>query len=539
MTQTGRGQTPRWRRLLSPALVVVAMSTGGWFLGINPAAAEALAPAGSGPTGSSPVGSPLPGGAPAGSTRVANGTGGKVAGMAIPNVSEQQSPDEVSRLKSDGLNTISLFVWWVQQQQSSNTIQPDYKDGITETDANLEVQIAASEQAGMQVVLVPIFYCESCQGGWRGTVSPSDPAEWWASYQSFINHYAVIAQRYGVGTFFVGSEMTSMERYTSQWESLIAAVRQQYSGQIGYEENWDVLGNAKFLSDVDIIGVSAYFPLDSAQSPALSDLLSDWTDSHGQGYAGRNWVADLENLENEFHKPILFGEVGYMSGDYAGNQPFLNYQSTTNWQLQSDLYQALLETFSGYSWWDGVVWWEWYLTSDTTSDNDRSPRGKTAEVMLQRWYAQGLRPPSPQTPLAVSPAADSPDDAEIPRYTSSPAAGGSSPAAAQASGRSATAGPRSTVAPGASGPQAAAGVGTGAAGSRRGEAVVAGVGSPNAAPSAPARAGGLGAVPRRTGPGVWIRVLGVVAALCLLAVVGRLIGAAGELAAARAGPRRT
>ncbi|MHB1444104.1 MAG: glycoside hydrolase family 113, partial [Acidimicrobiales bacterium] len=354
---------------------------------------------------------------------VSDGTNGKVAGMAIPNVSQQQSPDEVTRLRSDGLNTIALFVWWVMQKQNSNSVEPDYQGGLTETDANLELQMEASIQAGMHVILVPIFYCLSCQGGWRGTIAPSDPSAWWQSYQTFIEHYADIAQAHGATTFFVGSEMSSMEQYTAQWQHLISVTRTHFSGQIGYEENWDVLGQAKFLSDVDVVGISAYFPLDDAASPALSSLLADWTDSHASATAGQNWVKQVSNLAHSTGKPILFGEAGYMSGDYAARQPFLNYLSTTNWQLQSDLYQALLETFSNKSWWDGVVWWEWFLTSDTTSDNDRSPRGKTAEELLKHWYAMGERPANPGTPLVYSKPQYSPDDSEVPR--GSPTATGS------------------------------------------------------------------------------------------------------------------
>ncbi|HVA42061.1 MAG TPA: hypothetical protein VNF50_01100, partial [Acidimicrobiales bacterium] len=57
--------------------------------------------------------------------------------------------------------------------------------------------------------------------------------------------------------------------------------------------------------------------------------------------------------------------------------------------LQANLYQALLQTFSGYSWWMGVAWWEW---SDATGDAARTPRGKAAETLLRNWYVNGWRP---------------------------------------------------------------------------------------------------------------------------------------------------
>lgn len=469
----------------------------------------------------------LPGGQPAGTSTVPDGTDGKVAGMAIPNVNEQQSPDEVTQLHSDGLNTIALFVWWLMDKQDSNTLAPDYKDGITETDANLELQIRTTEQTGMHVILVPIFYCSTCEGGWRGTIAPSDPAAWFASYQSFMDHYADIAQKYAATTLFIGSEMTSMEGYTSNWQGVITDARSHFSGQIGYEENWDVLGKANFLKSVDLVGLSAYFPLDNTKSPALSDLLGDWTSSHGSGYAGRNWVAELDRFAATTGKPILFGEVGYMSGDYAANQPFLNYLATTNWQLQSDLYQALLETFSGKSWWAGSVWWEWYISNDTTKDNSRSPRGKTAETMLKRWYAEALRPPTPQTPLALSAAAFSPDDAEVPRQTAPPGGSGT------AGGEGAAPGARSggTASTGVSGASAPAGGIGAASGGRRstrpgsvgargqgGRARAAGVGPASASANGASATGPVHRAP--FGPlGGLRRALGLLAAIGLVGLI--------------------
>ncbi|HEX5268337.1 MAG TPA: hypothetical protein VFW24_16335 [Acidimicrobiales bacterium] len=320
-------------------------------------------------------------------SRPAAADGGQVAGMVLSSRGQTQSTAEaVSRMKADGINTVSLFVWWWTDNPQSTTLAPY---GQTEPDAQLSAQIATVRQAGLKVILVPIFYCGSCEGGWRGVMQPSDDNAFFASYQQFIDHYARLAQADGVWLLFAGSEMTTLEGMTPQWQSVISSVRQNYSGLVGYEQNWDVLAHPQFLSDVDVVGVSAYFPLDDGAQPTVSQLVADWSNSHAAADAGRNWVGDLTHLANTTGKPILFGEVGYMDSTYAGRQPFLNSFTAADSQLQADLYQALLQTFSGYSWWMGVSWWEW---SDNPADSNRTPMGQPAEQLLQKWYAQGWRP---------------------------------------------------------------------------------------------------------------------------------------------------
>lgn len=311
----------------------------------------------------------------------------KVAGMVVGTIGQTESPaTAMSRLAADGINTVSLFVWWWADEPTSDSISP-YTG--TESDAELTSDIQAAHAAGLKVILSPIFDCGGCQGGWRGVMEPSNVPQFFASYRAFMDHYAQLAQADDVWLLFVGSEMTSLEGQTAQWESVITSARQYYSGQVGYEQNWDVVGQPQFLSDVDVVGVSAYFPLDDSADPTEAQLLSDWTDSQDATYKGRNWVNDLVHLADSTGKPILFGEVGYMASDYAARQPFDNDDIDSNPTLQANLYQALLQTFSGYSWWMGVAWWEW---SDNAADAARTPMGKAAETFLSNWYVNGWRP---------------------------------------------------------------------------------------------------------------------------------------------------
>ena len=331
-----------------------------------------------------------------------SGTAGKVAGAAIQNLEPTGSADaagSIGHLPADGMNLVSLYVWW-QTDQGATSVWPSTQ---TEDDEELTAQITAARADGLRVSLTPLFYCNGCEGGSRSvfrtdTSHPERLAAFFQSYTAFIDHYAALAQANGVSIFFVGSELSYLEAATGYWRGVISSVRGIFHGQLAYEENWDVLGNAHYLDAVDLIGVSAYFPLDPRPSPTLGQLLSDWRSSSVPGWQGRNWVAQLQRLVATYHRPILFGEAGYMSGNDAAAHPYLNDYEGTNWGLQADLYQALLETFQGYGWWAGVIWWDYSQVNDGAG-NGRTFAGKLAEVMLQMWYADDDRPATPSSSL--------------------------------------------------------------------------------------------------------------------------------------------
>ncbi len=381
-----------WRRRSAACFLVALSSVAGLSL---PAAAAASGSASAAP----------------------RGTIHEVAGTSVTQVSDADLPAELARLHTDGVNAVSEFVWWLADGPHADSVHPF---AGTVSDSRLQARIAMEEQAGMRVILSPVFYCTGCEGGWRGTIKPRSLSAFFASYRAFVDHYANIAQATHAWILFVGSEMTSLESQLSAWLGVVSSVRDRFGGLLAYEENWDVLGQAGFAPTVDVIGVSAYFPLDDSAVPGLGDLLSDWHHSAASATAGKDWVAALQRLAAKTGRPIMFGEAGYMSSDFAGRQPFLEFMGRHNFRLQGDLYQALLETFEGKSWWLGTVWWEWYGSSQRFSD-DRTPRGKSAEEVMRRWYAEGIRPPSPDqevvpavTSATIQASAHLPPDPPLP-----------------------------------------------------------------------------------------------------------------------------
>jgi len=385
---------------LTVAMLTAAPTAGAIVIGAGPAAGAEIghvSRAGGVPSGgvrSESAGSGVPG-----YQTVSDGTDGKVAGAAIENLSTDsinEVADAAEQLRATGMNTIELDDWWEVPAANADTVEPYVG---TVPDAVLEDEISVARAAGLSVVLTPLIYCNGCLGSFRGVMAPANHQAFFASYSSFMDHFAGLAQASGVSTLFVGSEMSSLEADTARWMSVIAGARREFHRTLVYEEDWSVLGQARFLGAVDEIGVSGYFPLDGSASPSLHQLLGDWRSSSMAAWRARNWVSALAALSARYHRPIVFGESGYLSGDYAAAQPFLNYYSTPNEGLQADLYQALLETFEPYSWWKGVIWWDWSASPDAPAANGRTFTSKSAQVMLTCWYAEGMRPDNPSEAL--------------------------------------------------------------------------------------------------------------------------------------------
>ena len=174
-------------------------------------------------------------------------------------------PPEPAVIRALGASHVLLTPQWHQRAAASSELAP----GSTSLDdRTIARAIRTVRNRGMGAVLMPIFVID---GGdptdWRGTIRPADPARWWQSYSAMVLRYARLAARLQVSLFVVGSELSSMSqsRFAPQWRRLTARVRQAYRGPIAYVMNHDALDLRAPLDFVDVVGVSAYFPLTTAE----------------------------------------------------------------------------------------------------------------------------------------------------------------------------------------------------------------------------------------------------------------------------------
>lgn len=241
---------------------------------------------------------------------------------------------------------------------------------------------------------------------------------WFDNYAAFASEYARVSATYHLPYFIIGDGLSDVTtdgpsttakadpsaidrgvpgesfptcagRRDCEWRHLIHAVRQpgyasysghtpqqggNYSGKLIYVASWrgspqgattPEFENITWWDAVDMIGVDAYFPLSQNNADlSVNQLQSAW---QGQTPCGGgdlntcpgNIVQRLSAVYGKYGHPIVFAGAGYGSTPGANSGPPIppgaNTDNRDDEEQLADM-QALIETFSGLSWWAGVFW---------------------------------------------------------------------------------------------------------------------------------------------------------------------------------------
>lgn len=292
----------------------------------------------------------------------------------------------LGNLHNLGADWVCLTVFWFMPTKYSNDISPISSTYFpaTSSDSSLRHAIQEAKSLGMKVCLRPIVGV--LDGTWRAEIQPASWETWFANYRTFLNKYATLGNEEEVDLFVVGTELSSSQSHTSEWESVISDARTHFGGPITYATNWDMtaqygIDDLAYWDRLDYIGVDAYYPLtDSNFNPTVDDLKNGWY----------SWVAKFQQLSQVVGKKILFIEIGYRSVDGANIQPW-DWESPGNLDLdeQARCYQAALEVFQNEAWFQGWFWWEWEVDPNAGGSNDRgfTAQGKPAERILKIYYS--------------------------------------------------------------------------------------------------------------------------------------------------------
>jgi hypothetical protein len=221
---------------------------------------------------------------------------------------------------------------------------------------------------------------------WRGKIIPAnhDWDAWFKRYNTFIQHFATIAERHKAEVLMVGSELIKTETYTDRWKRIIQEVRQNYRGKLGYSANWDHYQTSKigFWNELDYVGMTSYYELAHGPNPKREEV-------------DQNWAAikrEILTFQREVRKPIIFTEVGWCSQEGAAHEGwnyYANQKATEAGQLeQAMLYEAFIDCWAREPAVGGIIWWEWDETGGGKTDFNYTPRAKLAEQVMRRHFAR-------------------------------------------------------------------------------------------------------------------------------------------------------
>ena len=245
--------------------------------------------------------------------------------------------------------------------------------------------VRAAKAHGLKILLKPHVWIGG--KGWAGTYTHKNEADWkaWAeSYRAYVMEFAEMAEEEQVDMLCVGTELKQITiDYPDFFGWLADSVRSVFSGKVTYASNWDNYQNLKFWDKMDYIGVDGYFPLLEDKTPKVNELVKAWESEKKK----------LKTVHEQYKKPILFTEWGYLSVDQSGWRTWELEASLgdreLNMEAQANCYEAFFKALWGEPWFAGGFAWQWYAEHPQAGgmrNKDHTPQNKPAMEVMREAY---------------------------------------------------------------------------------------------------------------------------------------------------------
>lgn len=293
----------------------------------------------------------------------------------------------MERLASNGLDWICITVNAWQETFYSTTIFSMY--GRTQTDEEIRHAVKMAKELGLKVCLKPMVNC--LDHAWRARIDfPGDDGcdywdKWFQSYNTFMVYYAKLAEELNCEMLCTGCEMIGMDKQADRCLDMIEKVRKVYSGIVMHNINHGDEKMFTWLSAVDIIGISGYYPLTDSTHKGKETMRERW----------KEVLKDLEECHRHFDRPIMFAEIGVRNEQGCTMYPWDfkdRPELPIDEQEQADFYETAMEATWDKEWFSGYFWWDWKVTlppeDEMKNDRDFTVYGKQAENVLREWYTK-------------------------------------------------------------------------------------------------------------------------------------------------------
>ena len=304
---------------------------------------------------------------------------GMIKGMTMPMHSKVENFNYgpiLSQIKDLGTDWVQINVKFFQENYKSSLIRIPFEDSPFWP--HLDETIKKAKDLDLKVALLPIVRLDRTTATeWRGAIQPDSRSIWYTSYTEMIEKVAKIANKHEIEILSVGSEFTSMQQDIDQWQEIISTVKANYCGAISYSVNWDALEEISFVNELDVLGVSCYYPLSTYYNPSLRTLKRSWS----------TLKATIISKQKNLNIPIYLSELGYTSQDGTNTNPW-NYTISEKVDLeeQKNCFEAFVSVVKNDSNFHGAFIYDWFDVGGP-QDLDYTVRGKPAEEVLRKWYS--------------------------------------------------------------------------------------------------------------------------------------------------------
>jgi hypothetical protein len=261
---------------------------------------------------------------------------------------------QLSEIRALGANWVAIndYAWM------AGVNQPGVRWRSESPEGDLLQTIRDAHAVGLKVLMKPhIWSRDFGRGGkWHADIKMATEADWdawFAAYTEYLVHNAGIAQEGQADGFCIGVEYEGTIEQEAGWRKLIADVRAVYSGPICYSAAFLEWQKIKWWDAVDVIGITAYWPVASGENPTDGEIRASW----------QRVYHELEPFARRWNKHVVFGELGYTTHPRTAAEPWSHGRGDAH-ELQARLYRIAIEECRKRPFVKGVFVWKWFSGAD-------------------------------------------------------------------------------------------------------------------------------------------------------------------------------
>ena len=310
----------------------------------------------------------------------------KINGLSFVASSEAINDQHIQPVKKASANYVSLMPFgFIRELSSPDVIYNTSRQWFGETRKGVKQYAESFKKEEISIMIKPQIWV--WHGEFTGYIKMKSEEQWKQledSYSKFILEYASLAEEINASVFCIGTELEQFVMNRPEfWKKLIQDVRKIYSGKLTYAANWDEFKRVPFWTELDFIGVDAYFPLSEQKTPTVVEFEQGW----------QTHKTVIEDVQKKFDKPILFTEFGYRSVHYTGKEPWKSdrIDGSVDLEGQTNATQAIYNQFWKEDWFAGGFLWKWFHNHQKVggeNNNRFTPQNKPVEKLIQKLYAQ-------------------------------------------------------------------------------------------------------------------------------------------------------